>query len=147
MTWREITDSAGEGFEPALSSRGAAIGDADNDGDLDIVIIDIDGPPRLLENRSVRRGRWIAVRLVGTWSNRDGYGARVTVHAGGRKWVREVRTTNGLYSSHDPRLFFGLGTAQRVDKVVVRWPDGSTQTVVRPAIEHIITVNENSASR
>ena len=144
---REITSSAGEGFAPAHSSRGAAIGDADNDGDLDIVIIDIDGPPRLLENRSIRRGRWIAVRLVGTWSNRDGYGALVTVHAGGRKWVREVRTTNGLYSSHDPRLFFGLGTAERVDKIVVRWPDGSTQTTARPALEHIHTINENAASR
>ena len=105
------------------------------------------GPPRLLENQSLKRGRWIAVRLVGTWSNRDGYGAKVTVHAGGRKWAREVRTTNGLYSSHDPRLYFGLGKVERVDKVVVRWPDGATQTVARPALEHVLTVHENSASR
>ncbi len=129
---------------PRRSSRGVAFADADDDGDVDVLIIDIDGPPRLLENRSERRGRWISVRAVGTVSNRDALGAVVSVHAGGRRWVREVRTTSGLYCAHDPRLHFGLGDVDSVERVEVRWPTGALQVVESPALDGVLVVTESA---
>jgi hypothetical protein len=96
----------------------------------------------LLENRSERRGHWLAVRTIGTKSNRDGFGARITVEAGGKRWLREMRTTQGLYSSHDPRLHFGLGAAKRVDKLTVRWPSGRTSEFTEFDADRVVTVTE-----
>ena len=93
VLWEDATASAGPGFEPLTSARGVAIGDPDDDGDPDLLIVDVDRPPRLLENRSLRDGRWVGVQLVGQWSNREGLGARIEVHAGERTWTREMRTT------------------------------------------------------
>jgi hypothetical protein len=119
-----------------------AFADADDDGDIDCVIVDIDGPPRFLVNESERRGRWLAVRLVGTASNRDGLGARVHVRAGGREWLREMKRTQGLYSSHDPRLHFGLGPVEAIDAVEVRWPSGRRSLVERPTLDRFLTITE-----
>ena len=82
--------------------------------------------------------------LVGTKSNRDAFGARVTVVAGGRSWTREARTSHGLYSAHDPRLHFGLGDVARVDRVEVRWPSGAVQVVGGPPLDRFLTVHEGS---
>lgn len=144
LVWYEVTDESGPGLEPLRSSRGLALADADDDGDVDALIIDLDHPPRLLENRSERRGHWIAVRAIGTVSNRDAFGAVVTVRAGGKRFAREVRTTQGLYSSHDPRLHFGLGAVERVDAVEVRWPTGKTQVVESPPLDAFLTVRESA---
>jgi hypothetical protein len=141
VVWRDVTAQSGPGLAPLRSSRGVAFGDPDDDGDLDALIVDLDHAPRLLENRSERRGRWLAVRAVGTTSNRDGYGAVVTVRAGDRSWSREARATQGLYSSHDPRLHFGLGDVERVD-VEVRWPTGRVQRVANPPLDAVLTLTE-----
>jgi hypothetical protein len=124
----------------------------DDDGDPDVLVVDMDGPPRLLENRSARRGRWISVRTIGRAghdapaargdSNRDGYGARVRVTAGGRTWVREVRAVQGLYSSHDPRLLFGLGDVASVESVEVLWPGGRRSRVELPPLDALLVVEE-----
>ncbi len=143
VAWRDVTARAGSGLAPLRSSRGVALGDPDEDGDVDAILIDLDGPPRLLENRSQRMGRWIAIRLIGTRSNRDGYGARVRIHAGGRVWTREARTSYGLYSAHDPRLHFGLGDVERIDRVDVHWPSGALQVIENPALDRFLLVRED----
>ncbi|HZM00002.1 MAG TPA: CRTAC1 family protein [Planctomycetota bacterium] len=140
--WRDVTAGAGPGLAPLQSARGLALADVDDDGDSDAVIIDMDGPPRLLENRSARQGRWISVLPLGTVSNRDGFGARVTVTAGGRTWTREMRTNQGLYSSHDPRLHFGLGSVERIDRVEVAWPSGRTSRLENPPLDAPLVVRE-----
>jgi hypothetical protein len=140
--WRDVTANAGSGLAPLQSARGLAVADVDDDGDTDAVVIDMDGPPRLLENRSARQGRWISVRPLGTVSNRDGIGARIAVTAGGRTWTREMRTTQGLYSSHDPRLHFGLGPVAGIDSVAVAWPSGRTSVVEKPELDKPLVVRE-----
>lgn len=124
--WVDATLRWGGGLEALRSARGVAFADADDDGDLDVLIVDMDAPPRLLENRSARQGQWIGFALVGHGANRDALGARVEVSAGGVTRTRELRRTHGLYSSHDPRLHFGLGDVDGVDSVRVRWPSGRT---------------------
>ena len=138
----DATLRAGAGLAPLRSSRGLALADADDDGDVDALLIDMDGPPRLLENRSERRGRWISVRAQGSASNRDGYGCKVRVRAGGRTWLRELHPGRGLYSSHDPRLHFGLGAVAAVDEVEVQWPSGRRSLVKAPPLDKLLLVRE-----
>lgn len=140
--WQDVTSQAGPGLAPLRSARGLAIADVDRDGDPDALVVDLDRAPRLLENRSPRRGRWIAVQLEGRDSNRFGFGARVTVHAGGKRWVREMRTTDGLYGAHEPRLGFGLGDVAAIEHVEVRWPTGRVSRVEDPALDQTLTIRE-----
>lgn len=145
-SFADVTAGAGADLGRERSSRGVAFADADDDGDLDFVVIDLDGPPRLFENRTPHRGRWLSVRTVGTTSNRDGYGARVSVTAGGRTQVREARTNQGLYSASDPRLHFGLGPVEAVERVEVRWPSGRVSLVEGPALDAVLVVTEPEES-
>lgn len=141
----EFTDaSARAGADLGLprSARGAAIADVDGDGDLDLAVTDIGEVVRLLENRTTRRGKWIALELRGSKSNSDGYGARVRVHAGGRTQAREVRAGDGLYGSSDPRPHFGLGEIERVDWVEVDWPSGLKSRIETPALDAVLVVTE-----
>jgi hypothetical protein len=140
--FEDVTASAGAGLAALRSARGIAVGDPDDDGDLDLLVVDLDGPPRLLENRTERRGHWITVRTVGRISTRDGYGARVYVTAEGRTWMREVRATQGLYSSNDPRTHFGLGNVRAIERVEVCWPSGLFSVVENPALDERLTVHE-----
>lgn len=140
--WVDATLRWGGGLEPLRSARGVAFADADDDGDLDALIVDMDAPPRLLENRSARQGRWIGFALVGAGANRDALGARVEVTAGGVTRTRELRRTHGLFSSHDPRLQFGLGPVARVDSVRVRWPNGHVASYEQLELERYHTLRE-----
>ncbi len=142
LRYRDATAEAGPDLRALRSARGVALADYDDDGDVDALVVDLDHAPRLLENRSARRGRWIAVALEGTVGNRDAYGAVVTVEAGGRRHVREMRTNDGLYSSHDPRLHFGLGLVDRVERVTVRWPAGGRTVVEDPPLDRLLAVRE-----
>jgi hypothetical protein len=146
IRWRDVTASAGPGLAPLRSARGVALGDPDRDGDVDALVVDLDEAPRLLENRSERRGHWLEVALVGAGKNRDGIGARVVVAAGGRTWMREARTGGGLYSAHDPTLHFGLGEVARSATVEVRWPCGTVQIVDAPALDRRLVVHEATLS-
>jgi hypothetical protein len=140
--WTDVSAEAGPGLAVARSARGVAFADPDNDGDLDVFIVDLDEAPRLLENRTPHRGSWIGISLVAKGRNRDGLGARVTVEAGGRTFVKEARRTQGLYSSHDPRLHFGLGDVKAVRRVRVLWPDGARQTVEAPQLNTYIEIEQ-----
>ena len=143
IAWHDVTPVAGPGLAGVHAARGVALGDPDDDGDVDALVVDLDAPPRLLENRSERRGHWITVSLVGAGGNRDALGAKVTVGAGGRTWTREMRTSNGLYSAHDPRLHFGLGPVTGIDWVEVRWPTGNVQRVSEPPLDGFLKLTED----
>jgi enediyne biosynthesis protein E4 len=107
--------------------RGAAAGDLDNDGRVDLVVVHRDGPAALLHNVS-SSGHWLGVRLRGTRSGRSPVGARVVCRAGGRSCTRWVTSGTSYLSSSDPRLWFGLGSAQTVEHLEVHWPSGMVQS-------------------
>jgi enediyne biosynthesis protein E4 len=125
--FRDATAGAGPGFEQVRSSRGLATGDYDNDGDVDLLVTNLDGPPSLLRNDSPG-GSWLIVALEGANGEPNPIGAVVTVRAGGRSQQRDVAAGDSYMSTHDPRPHFGLGTAEMVEQVDVEWPDG-TRTV------------------
>ena len=141
-TWLDATSTAGAGLAPLRSARALAIADVDQDGDPDALVIDLDQAPRLLENRSVRRGRWITIALEGRDSNHFGFGARVTVRAGDTAWVREMRTSDGLYAAHEPRLCFGLGDIEAIDSIEVRWPSGRRSVRSDAPLDSLLTIRE-----
>lgn len=140
--WTDVTDRVAGDLATPRSARGLAFADADNDGDIDVCITDIDEAPRLLENRTPHQGHWISVAAKGTQSHPDSYGAIVKVKAGERTWTREIRTTDGLYSAHDPRCHFGLGPVESVDWLEVRWPSGEIVRRENPAVDAIHTMTE-----
>ena len=141
-TFVERTREAGPGFTTPGVGRGLAIGDLNDDGLEDIVVTDVEGPVRVLMNRSQARGNWLRIRLEGTKSNRMGIGARVTVHAGGQTWVKEATTGGSYLSAGDPRVHFGLGSLNTVEKVEVRWPSGRQSVVPNPHVPGDLTIRE-----
>jgi enediyne biosynthesis protein E4 len=126
--FQNITDQVGGGLLIEKSSRGAAFGDFDNDGNVDVVVINMNDRPTLLHNETVSGRHWATIRLVGTGSNRDGIGARVQVTAGGHKQVTEVRSGGSYLSQNDLRAHFGLGAADRIERLEIRWPSGLVET-------------------
>jgi enediyne biosynthesis protein E4 len=123
-TFTDISGEAGPGINTPSSARGLAIGDLWNDGRLSAVISNMNAHPALLVNQVRNANHWIAFHTIGTKSNRDGMGARITVSAGGKLLVDEVRSGSSYSSSSDMRVHFGLGTSDKIDFVQVRWTSG-----------------------
>jgi len=123
-TFTDISPVAGPGINTASSARGLAVGDLWNDGQLSVVINNIYEKPSLLVNTLRSGNHWIAFKTLGTRSNRDGIGAKITVKVGKRTLVDEVRSGSSYISQNDLRVHFGLGPAAKVDGVQVRWPSG-----------------------
>jgi hypothetical protein len=121
--------AAAAGVDNELDGRGIAVADFDRDGRLDLLQTNADQPSLLYRNVSEPIGRWVGLELVGTASNRDAIGARVTLVAGGATQIREVNGGNGYSSQSSLRLHFGLGAAERVEQLVVRWPSGTLEAV------------------
>jgi hypothetical protein len=113
------------------SSRGAAFGDYDNDGDTDVLVVNLNDAPTLLENRGGNRRRWIGFETEGVRCNRDGIGAKIRVRAGTRVWTAEVRGGGSYISQNDRRVRIGLGDAGMIDSAEVRWPGGEVQRFER----------------
>lgn len=135
-------------LEQPMLARGLAVGDYDNDGDQDLLVMDMGGSARLLRNEQPKAGnRWMGARLTGTASNRDALGARIQVKAGGVTQVTEVRLGGGLYSAHDPRVRFGLGRADRVDELTVRWPSGQVTRLKDLRTGEYLELKEPTATR
>ena len=138
-----------EDSQPALNerhvSRGCAFGDFDNDGDLDILIMNQNEPPSLLRNDAPLRNHWIKVRLHGTKSNRSAIGAKVTIRYGSKVQVQEVMSQSSYVSANDPRLHFGLGAADSVE-LEVRWPLGTIEVHKKVPADRLITLQEGSSS-
>jgi hypothetical protein len=126
------TRDVGPYFQEKHVARGAAFGDLDDDGDIDIVINHKDSPASVLRNDTPTKNRWIRLHLVGTRSNRDAIGTRIEVIAGGRTLARQRKGGCSLESSNDPRVLIGIGTAEEAEKVTIRWPKGG-ETVM----EHV----------
>ena len=137
--FEDVTAQSGSALSLKRASRGAAYGDLDNDGDLDIVVNDLDGPPMLLRNvNGDASGKWTILRLSGPAPNTFALGARVKLFAGGRVQIREIRSGGSYLSQSDLRLHFGLGTSRMVDSIEVRWPDGKVSRLVNvPANKEI----------
>jgi hypothetical protein len=138
---QEIGSAAGPGFARAGVGRTLLTGDVDNDGDLDLLVTNNGAAPELLRN-GTRGGQAIVLRLLGTAGNRDALGARVSVTAGGRTQVREVKSGSSYLGQNDLRVHVGLGTAATVDRVEIRWPGGRLERLDRPQAGHILTVQE-----
>ena len=113
-------------------SRGLACGDMDGDGALDLLVTTLAGPARLYRNVAPKQGHWLSVRVLDPAHHRDAYGAVVTVHAGGRRWQGILSPAYSYLCSNDPRVHFGLGAADRVDSIQVRWPDGEDVEEIFP---------------
>ncbi len=122
--FHDVADRAGPGLQIIESSRGVAFGDVDNDGDLDLLISNIDAVPNLLVNESPRKGRFLQVKLFDPGPNHFAIGAKVSLHAGGKTYVREIRSGGNYISQSDLRAHFGLGDIGKADSLEVRWPDG-----------------------
>lgn len=138
----DVTERSGPGLALVQPSRGVAFGDYDDDGDLDIIVVNENEVPALLRNDGGNANHWFKVRLIGTRSNRDGVGARLRLHAGGHTQVREVRVNGSFYSSHDPRIHFGLGDETSVKRLEVRWPSGTEQVLADLPADHLVTIDE-----
>ena len=110
------------------SSRGAAFGDYDNDGDIDVLVVNLSDRPTLLRNDTSRSNHWVTVRLWGRRAIAIGIGAKVYVQAGGRSQMAEVRSGGSYLSHNDIRAHFGLGAASRADRIEIRWPSGTVDT-------------------
>ncbi len=123
-------------------SRGLAIGDLDNDGRLDVVINDLDGAPQILHNELASRGNWLIVKLKGNAPNTDAIGAVVTVTTGGVRQRAAVQSGTSYISQNDMRQHFGLGSAETVDSLEVRWPDGTTTKQERVKANQIVTIQQ-----
>ena len=129
--------------EPRVA-RGAAFGDLDNDGDVDVVVLDSRGAPEVLRNDGGNRNAWCLVLLRGAAKNRDAIGARVTLTAGGQTQVAERRSSGSYLSANDPRLHFGLGAAEKIDRLEVRWPDGRVDSHRDLPARRRITIEEGA---
>ncbi len=141
-TFDEVSAQAGLADMPMKSRRGTAFGDIANNGSIDIVILNVGEPPSLLLNTSKNTNHRVLFKLVGTKSNRAGIGARVTIHAGGVTQFDEVRGGGSYLSQNDLRLHFGLGTANKIDSVEVRWPSGKLERLKDVSADNIYTIIE-----
>ncbi len=139
--FEELIDEAGAGVSAPHASRGCAFGDFDNDGDIDVLIVNLNEPPSLLRNDVTGGNHWVKLKLVGTKSNRSAIGARVLCRYSGKKQVQEVMSQSSFYSANDQRLHFGLGAAKWAD-LEVRWPSGLIQKFDRVAADRILTITE-----
>lgn len=142
--FRDLSHQAGAAFDRPIVGRAVAFGDWDNDGDVDLLVVDADGPPLLLRNEVGNRNNWIGVRALTGPGKRDAIGARVAVTAAGRRQIAEVTPGASFLATNDPRVYFGLGDAARVERLEIRWPSGRTEERRDLPVNRFLTLVEPS---
>ncbi len=140
-TFEELVDGAGPGVAAVHCSRGCAFGDFDNDGDLDVLIVNLNEPPSLLRNDVTGSNHWLKVKLEGMISNRSAIGARVLLRCGGTMQAQALVSQSSFYSSNDPRLHFGLGSCRAAD-LEIFWPNGGHDSLKGVEANQLITIKE-----
>ena len=141
-TFCDASDEAGPALQERRVSRGLAIGDLFNDGNIDVVVNDLDGGPMILRNHGIPGRHWVSFELAGTKSNRLALNARIKIVAGGMTQTDEVHSGGSYLSQNDLRIHFGLNTASKIDKVEIRWPSGTVDTLNDLAADQFYSVLE-----
>jgi len=140
-----VSATAGPAFSLPIVARGAAFGDLNNDGQIDVVMGVLNDAPVVLRNNGTKN-HWVGIRLVGAKSNRDGLGARVIVSdSRGLRQIFDLSTAGSYLSASDPRIIAGLGTASAIRTIEVRWPSGRVQTIANAALDRYLTIDERDA--
>lgn len=147
--FKDVTAQCGMGVLTPHSSRGCAFGDFDNDGDVDVLVMNMNEPPSLLRNEYIDSGRgvgknWLKLKLIGAKSNRSAIGARVRLKTGAHLQAQEISSQSSYYSHNDERLHFGLGSSKKADQIEIRWPSGETETIKDLAANQIVIIKEGS---
>jgi enediyne biosynthesis protein E4 len=137
-----ISSSSGPAFSETHSSRGAAFGDIDNDGLIEIAVNNQNEAPSLFKQQTKPPGHWVLLRLIGTRSNRSAIGASVKLTAGGHSQFGVVKSGGSYLSQSDFRLHFGLGPAIRIDTIEISWPSGSHRLLEDQPCDQILTIQE-----
>src|SRR6185312_12843477 len=141
-TFCDASTQAGPALQEKRVSRGLAVGDLFNDGNVDLVVEDLDSSPMLLRNRGIPGRHWVSFELAGTKSNRAGIGARVKIVAGRVTQTDEVHSGGSYLSQSDLRIHFGLGTATKIDSVEVRWPSGAVDKLENLPVDKFYSLLE-----
>ena len=141
--FEELIEEAGSGVSDAHCSRGCAFGDFDNDGDMDVLVMNMNEPPSLLRNDVSGAGHWLKVLLVGVQTNRSAIGSRVTARYGNRRQAQEVTAQASFYSVNDRRLHFGLGTETSAE-LTIRWTNGKTETIANVSADQLVVIREGA---
>ena len=140
--FEELTATAGTAFRRKAAGRGAAAEDFDGDGQLEIVVTNMNEAPSYLRNLRPRAGNWLIVEPHGVASNRSGIGARVEIRNGGLVQKGEVRSSRGYYSASGLRVHFGVGVAEKLDEVRILWPSGRKSVLRGVAVNRVLGVRE-----
>ena len=140
--FKDVSIERGQYFREEYVGRGACMGDYDNDGDIDIFIVNLDSQSMFLRNNKGNENNWISLLLVGDSSNRDGIGSRIKIMAGGEVQTAQKKSTSGYLSQNDPRLHFGLMKNELVEKIEIKWPSGKYQVLEQVKANQILTVTE-----
>ncbi|PYX70523.1 MAG: RNA-binding protein [Acidobacteria bacterium] len=141
--FEELIEEAGSGISAPHASRGCAFGDFDNDGDMDILVMNMNEPPSLLRNDVSGKNHWLKVQLVGLQTNRSAIGTRVIARYGSRRQAQEVSAQSSFYSTNDRRLHFGLGEERSAD-LSIRWTNGATETILNVAADQLVVIREGA---
>ena len=140
--FKDVSVDLSQYFQEENVGRGACMGDYDNDGDVDIFIVNIDNPCKFIRNNKGNQNNWIILNLTGTTSNRDAIGAIVSISSGDLIQVAQKKSTTGYLSQGDPRMHFGLGKNEMIDKIEIRWPSGKKQVLSDVKVNQILSINE-----
>lgn len=140
--FEDVSLRAGAGIEQPHASRGCAFGDFDNDGDVDVVVNNINEAPSLLRNDGRNSHHWILIKCIGTRSNRSAIGTRVTLLTGKHAQIDEVMSGSSYYSQNDLRLHFGLGQASQVDRILISWPSGMKESLSNIQADQLVVIKE-----